>query len=50
MQGDKLKKAAEWFERALRMEEEGKTSMMEKCLNRAIEFENEGIKAGESWD
>ena len=49
MQGDKLTKAMEWFERAVKKEEEGKHDMMEKCLSMAIKLEKEGIELGESW-
>ena len=43
-----LKKANEWFERAVEKETTNPT-MSEKCLNKAIEYEKKGIEAGESW-
>lgn len=49
MIGEFLKKANEWFDRAISMEEQGKQSMMEKCLEKAIALEIQGIAAGESW-
>ena len=49
MVGEKLKKAEEWILKAIKMEEEKKFSMMEKALAKAIELEQEGIAAGESW-
>ena len=49
MKGEKLTKAEEWMDRAIRMEEEGKYSMMDKCLNKAVETEKEGLLAGESY-
>lgn len=50
MIGDNLKKAQEWFDRAVKKEEEKNVSMMEKCLEKALQFERDGIAAGESWD
>jgi len=50
MVGENLKKALEWFERAVKKEEENNATMMNKCLEKAIEFEKAGIAAGESWD
>lgn len=49
MVGEKLKKAAEWMDKAIKMEEEKKTGMMVKALDMAIKLEQEGIAAGESW-
>lgn len=48
--GEKLTKALEWFERAVTKEAEGNKTMMDKCLEKAIQLEREGIAAGESWD
>lgn len=50
MVGENLKKATEWFERAVKKEEEKNNSMMDKCLEKAIQFEAAGIAAGESWN
>lgn len=50
MPGEKLNKALEWFERAVKKEEEKNDMMMNKCLEQAIKLEKEGIAAGESWD
>lgn len=50
MQGEKLTKALDWFNKAVRMENEGKITMMEKAMERAILMEKEGLAAGESWD
>lgn len=50
MVGEKLTKALEWFERAVKKEEEKNETLMNKCLEKAIQFEKEGIAAGESWD
>jgi hypothetical protein len=49
-QGAKLTKAAEWMEKALKMEAEQKPSMMLKALDMAVKLEKEGIAEGESWD
>ncbi len=49
MEGPILKKAADWFDRAVRLESEGKIPMMNKCIDNMIKFELEGIAAGESW-
>jgi hypothetical protein len=48
--GEKLNKALEWFERAVKKEEEKNPTMADKCMEQAIKFEKEGIAAGESWD
>ena len=51
MIGELLKKANQWMDRAIRLDEDGnKTSMMLKCLDKAVEFEAQGLAAGESWD
>lgn len=50
MVGEKLTKALEWFERAVTKEGEGNKTMTDKCLEKAIQLEKEGIAAGESWD
>lgn len=50
MQGEKLNKALDWFNKAVKMEEEGKLTMMEKALERALLMEKEGLAAGESWN
>ena len=49
MKGEKLKKADEWMERAIDQEAKGKTQMMNRCLEKAVKFEEEGLTAGESW-
>lgn len=49
MQGALLTKAMDWFNRAVSMEDQGKIPMMDKCLDKALEFERQGIAAGESW-
>lgn len=48
-QGTNLKKAMEWFDRAVKLEHEGKLNMMEKCIEKMLECEKAGIAAGESW-
>lgn len=50
MKGENLTKAEEWFNRAIKKEEEKNDTMMEKCLDQAIKLEKKGIEAGESWD
>lgn len=51
MEGTYLKKAKEWFDRAVRLESEGKSpTMIDKCMNNAIALEAEGISNGESWE
>lgn len=50
MIGENLKKAEEWFERAVKKEEENNKTMTDKCLEKAIQYEKDGIAAGESWD
>ena len=49
MVGMNLKKADEWMNRAIKMEGEGKGSMMDKCLDKAVKYEADGLAAGESW-
>lgn len=50
MIGENLKRAQEWFDKAITYDQAGNVALMEKCLNRAIQLEKEGIKAGESWN
>ena len=50
MQGEKLTKALDWFNKAVKMEEEGKHTMCEKAMERAILMEKEGLALGESWN
>jgi len=50
MIGEKLTNANKWFDMAVKKEQENNTTMMEKCLAKAIQLEAEGIAAGESWD
>lgn len=49
-QGTYLNKAMDWFNRAVKLEAEGKQTMMDKCIEKMIEAEKAGIAAGESWD
>jgi len=49
MKGEKLTKAEEWMTRAIDQEEKGKMSMMQRCLDMAVEVEKDGLDAGESW-
>lgn len=49
IEGPKLPKAADWFNKALKMEEEGKTSMMNKALEMSVKIEAEGVAVGERW-
>ncbi len=47
---EKLKEAAEWLQKALKLEEEKKsTTMIKKAIQKAVELEAQGIAAGESW-
>lgn len=49
--GVHLTKAMEWFNRAVRLEAEGKSpAMIDKCTAKMIEEEKLGLAAGESWD
>ena len=48
MIGENLKKAGEWFDRAVDKETTNPT-MSDKCLNKALEYEQKGLAAGESW-
>lgn len=50
MQGPILTKALDWFNKAVKFEQEGKENMMNKCLEHSLKFEKEGLAAGESWD
>lgn len=51
MVGENLKKAQGWFDRAVKLEEEGKSAnMLQKCMEKMVECEKAGIAAGESWD
>jgi hypothetical protein len=50
MIGENLKKAEEWFDRAVGMEAKGNQTLTDKCLNSAIEHEKKGLSAGESWE
>jgi hypothetical protein len=50
MEGENLKKAMEWFDRAVKLEQEGKATMYERCVVKMLEFEKKGIEAGESWE
>jgi len=50
MVGELLKQAEKWMERGIRLEEQGKTPMMLKCIDKAVDFEARGLAAGESWD
>ena len=49
MQGVNLKKAQEWFDRAVQKEESASYDMNAKCLDKALKYEQLGIEAGESW-
>lgn len=49
MIGENLKKAAEWMERAIDQEAKSKTQMMNRCLDKAVDYEEKGLAAGESW-
>lgn len=49
MMGEKLTKALDWFEKAVKMESEGKFTMMERALDKAIQLEKDGLAAGESY-
>lgn len=49
-QGANLNKAMDWFNRAVKLESEGKITMMDKCIEKMIQCEKDGILAGESWD
>jgi hypothetical protein len=49
MEGPILTKAMEWFDRAIKMDQEKKDTMRDKCLDKAIELEKEGLAKGESW-
>ena len=49
MVGENLKKAEEWFDRAALKEEQGNYTMMNKCLDKMVQYENAGLEAGESW-
>jgi hypothetical protein len=48
MIGENLKKAEEWFNRAVKMEEEGKTTMMDRCVTKMLALEKAGLANGES--
>lgn len=52
MEGEILKKAMDWFNKAVTFDLQGKDkeSLMNKCLDKAISLEKEGIAAGESWN
>lgn len=47
----KLKEAQDWFDKAVKMEQEGKSkSLVEKALAKAIELEKEAIANGARWE
>lgn len=50
MEGENLKKANEWFSKAVLLEEKNQPKMMERAIEKAIEFEAAGIAVGESWE
>ena len=49
-QGEKLTKALEWFDRAVGLEENGKSEMVGRCMNKMVALEAEGLAEGESWE
>ena len=49
-QGEKLTKALEWCDKGINLEKAGKDSLRDRCMNKMVELEAEGLAAGESWD
>jgi len=44
----KLQQADEWMDRAILQEEKGNNSMRDRCLEKAVKLEAEGLAAGET--